>query len=124
MNKSKTLTGMIFIALALMVAACSGNGDDGDDTATTAAGGAIGDTEVVMQNISFQPNDLTVAAGSEVTWTNEDGVTHTATSDDTVWDSGNLSSGESFSHTFEEAGTYTYTCQIHPTMQATITVEG
>lgn len=124
MNKPKTLLGFVAIVLALLVAACGGNGENGDETDTSDAGGTSGGAEVVMRNISFQPDEITVPAGTEVTWTNEDGVTHTATSDDTLWDSGELSNGESFSHTFEEGGTYTYTCQIHPSMEATITVEG
>lgn len=108
--------------VALAVGACGG----GDGTDTTTGGGdtpTSGSNEVVMQSISFQPGEITVEVGDEVTWTNEDGVTHTATSEDTLWDSGDLASGESFSHTFDEPGTYSYVCQIHPSMQATVTVE-
>jgi plastocyanin len=50
-------------------------------------------------------------------------VPHTATSDDEVFDSGTLNEGDEFSFTFDEAGTFSYFCQVHPTMQGTIVVE-
>ncbi|MBW3666042.1 MAG: cupredoxin domain-containing protein [Actinobacteria bacterium] len=78
-----------------------------------------------MENISFQPDEITVDAGTTVTWTNQDSIAHTTTSEETVWDSGNLQDGDTFSFTFDEPGTYAYFCEIHPDrMRATITVEG
>jgi plastocyanin len=59
-----------------------------------------------------------------VTWVHADpNLPHTATSDDDVFDSGSMSEGDEFSFTFEEAGTYAYFCQVHPTMRGTIVVE-
>lgn len=78
-----------------------------------------------MENISFQPDELTVPVGTAVTWTNQDGIAHTTTSDDAVWDSGVLAGGGTFSFTFDEPGSFEYFCSIHPAqMRATITVEG
>jgi plastocyanin len=54
---------------------------------------------------------------------NDANLSHTATSDDEVFDSGNLSEGDEFSFTFDEAGTFPYFCQVHPTMRGTIIVE-
>jgi plastocyanin len=48
---------------------------------------------------------------------------HTATSDDEVFDSGSLTEGGEFSFTFDEAGTFAYFCEVHPTMRGTIVVE-
>ena len=62
--------------------------------------------------------------GATVTAVNQDGVSHTWTSDDDVWDSGGLASGESFEFTFDEPGEFSYFCSIHPQMTGTITVEG
>lgn len=116
------LAGLL-VAVMLAIAAC-GNGE-GSDTTTTSGDGDGAANEVVMEGIAFQPGEITVEAGTEVTWTNQDSVSHTTTSDDELWDSGTLSSDESFSFTFDEPGTYSYICTIHPArMQATVIVEG
>ena len=65
-----------------------------------------------------------VAVGTTVTVVNEDGSDHTWTADDGTFSSGNLAPGDSFEFTFDEPGTYTYACRIHPTMVGTITVTG
>jgi plastocyanin len=121
-RRTATRSGLIAVIIVLVVAACDG-GDGASNETMNGDAGTSGDNEVVMQDLSFQPGDITVEVGTEVTWTNEDGVTHTTTSEDTAWDSGDLSSGETFSHTFDVPGSYAYVCDIHPTMQATVTVE-
>jgi plastocyanin len=78
---------------------------------------------VSIVNFSFQPATLTVPAGTRVTWTNNDSVAHTSTADGGAWDSGRLDPGQSFSHTFDTPGTFTYHCAIHPFMTGMITVE-
>jgi plastocyanin len=70
----------------------------------------------------FSPASLTVAVGDTVTWTNADDSPHTVTASGGAFDSGNLDGGQTFSHTFEEAGTFTYVCLYHDEMVATITV--
>jgi plastocyanin len=78
---------------------------------------------VSMQNIAFVPPTFMVSIGTTVTWTNQDTVPHTTTSDAAPsWDSGVLNKGASFSFTFTKAGTFTYHCNVHPTMHGTITV--
>ena len=69
----------------------------------------------------FGPSSLTVTVGDTVTWTNGDDSPHTVTADG-AFDSGNIEPGQSFSHTFTEPGTFTYVCQYHDEMVATITV--
>ncbi|MDA0988012.1 MAG: DNRLRE domain-containing protein [Chloroflexi bacterium] len=77
---------------------------------------------------SFVLPDLTITVGTTVTWTNADGAPHTTTSgtngqfDGLGWDSPTLSTNETFSHTFTEAGTFAYTCVIHPSTNGTVTV--
>ena len=54
-------------------------------------------------------------AGTKVTWVNKDTVTHTVTSQGiSLFDSGNLATGATFSYTFARAGTYPSYCTIHP----------
>jgi plastocyanin len=82
------------------------------------------DMTVSIQDFSFDPGQITVAPGTTVTWTNEGPSPHTTTADDGSWDSGELQQGEDFSFTFDEPGTYTYHCSIHPDMTASVKVSG
>ena len=78
--------------------------------------------------IDFVLQDLAIKAGDTVLWTNQGAATHTTTSgsdggfDGQGWNSPFLSTDESFSHTFTSAGSFPYTCTIHPFMNATVTV--
>src|SRR5215208_3224466 len=82
------------------------------------------DMTVSIKDFSFSPAQITVPQGTTVTWTNEGPSPHTTTADDGTWDSGTMEQGEDFSFTFDEPGTYTYHCSIHPDMTATIKVSG
>jgi plastocyanin len=79
--------------------------------------------DVTIQNFAFSPATITVTVGTTVTWTNNDGATHTVTSDTGVFDSGNMANGKTYSRTFSQAGTFTYHCTIHPNMKATVIVQ-
>ena len=77
----------------------------------------------------FAHMGLTVAVGTTVRWTNLDQSTHTVTlgsngSNAGGFDSGNLRRDATFEFTFDTPGAFAYTCTIHPSMNATITVEG
>lgn len=78
---------------------------------------------VQITDSTFSPATLTIAVGDTVTWRNADDRPHTVTSKDGAFDSGNLDEGVGYSFTFTEPGTYTYLCEYHPEMQATIVVE-
>ena len=74
-------------------------------------------------SFGFNPATLTIKAGTTVIWKNVSSVPHTVTSDDgQTFDSGNLAVGGTFQFTFKSAGTYSYHCNIHPYMRATIVV--
>lgn len=77
---------------------------------------------VAIKGVKFQPAELTVPAGTEVTWTNQDPTPHTVTADDDSFDSGILDPGATFSWTFETSGTVTYFCNVHPDMKGSIEV--
>ena len=77
---------------------------------------------VSIANMAFTPASITVKAGTKVTWTNNDAMTHTVTADDASFNSGDISSGSTYSFTFSTIGTFNYHCSIHPSMTATITV--
>jgi len=78
----------------------------------------------ITDDMKFNPEDLTINVGDTVTWTNNDGMGHTATSTDgpVSFDSGNIAAGATWSFTFTEAGTYNYKCDYHSSMTASITV--
>ncbi len=57
-----------------------------------------------------------------MTWTNNEVVPHTVTADDGSFSSGDLSKGDTFTHTFETAGTVTYHCELHTNMKAEVIV--
>ncbi len=80
--------------------------------------------DIEIQGFAFSQNELTIKKGETVTWTNLDEVGHTVTSDsDAVFESPLLQKGHSFSHTFTEAGVYSYHCAPHPNMEAKIIVK-
>ena len=70
----------------------------------------------------FAPPAITVAEGDTVTWTNSDPVPHTVTSDTGAFDSGVMNNGQTFGFTFTAAGSYSYFCDLHPTMKGTVAV--
>ena len=92
--------------------------------ATPAGPGADGATAVSIPAFLFCPADLTVAAGTEVRWTNSDAAPHTATATgaEAAFDSGTLATGQSFAFRFDRPGAYEYFCRLHPNMRGTITV--
>lgn len=79
--------------------------------------------EVRILDFRFEPPLLEIAAGTTVTFVNM-GVDHTATAkqDASIFDSGILHNGESFTVTFDTPGTIDYWCLLHPNMVATIVV--
>ncbi|HKX25008.1 MAG TPA: plastocyanin/azurin family copper-binding protein, partial [Actinomycetota bacterium] len=83
---------------------------------------AAGGTAVAIQGFAFAPTTLDVAAGMEVTWTNQDPAPHTVTADDGSFDSGTIDPGATFSAVFDQSGTLTYMCNIHPAMTGTVRV--
>ena len=71
----------------------------------------------------FRPNPIQIKAGDSVTWTNNAGLSHTATSDTGAWDTGILATGATSSPVaFPTAGTFTYHCAIHPSMVGSVVV--
>jgi len=80
---------------------------------------------VTIGNFAFSPPNLTVPPGTTVTWTNTDEEPHTVVSagPGKVFKSGGLDTDEKFSVAFDQPGTYTYFCSVHPQMTGTITVK-
>lgn len=74
---------------------------------------------VSIVDFAFSPDSLAVDSGATVTWRNNGAVQHTVTSD-----SGQLSSGATYQHAFNQKGTFGYHCTNHPTvMKARVIVK-
>lgn len=77
---------------------------------------------VTIQNNTFNPTVLTVQAGTMVTWINKDSKTHHVVSNSGLFDSGSLTTGMSYSYTFNKAGNYPYHDAAQTTMKGTVVV--
>src|SRR5271157_4819875 len=103
-----------------MVALLAGAGR----TVSQGVSNAAGPAEVKIDNFTFAPVTLTVAAGTTVKWVNRDDIPHTVVSEDkSTFKSKALDTDDSFSYTFTKPGTYTYSCSIHPKMVAKVVVQ-
>lgn len=79
--------------------------------------------EVKIDNFTFAPGTITVAAGTTVRWVNHDDIPHNVVSNDKSFKSKVLDTDESFTYTFSKAGTYDYFCSIHPKMTGKVVVQ-
>ena len=87
--------------------------------------GAAGEALVTIDNFTFAPAQLTVPAGTRVTWTNRDDIPHTVMGSDAprALRSPPLDTGDSFAFAFAQPGTYRYFCSLHPHMQGMVVVQ-
>ncbi|MBZ2166531.1 cupredoxin domain-containing protein [Methanobacterium spitsbergense] len=69
---------------------------------------------------AFSPSTLIVPVNTTVTWINKDPVTQNLVSDTGLFESGNLSNGQSFNYTFNQTGSYHYHSNIHPNIKGSI----
>ncbi len=134
------------VALSLGLAACGDSGSDSTSEAETAppaseepgsteteageetesepapSGEASKSEKVDIVEFTYQPDPVVIQAGGKVIWQNQDTAPHTATADDGSFDTGTIEKGKIGSETFKEPGTFTYFCEIHPTMHGTVEV--
>ncbi|MDQ3812001.1 MAG: PQQ-dependent dehydrogenase, methanol/ethanol family [Chloroflexota bacterium] len=95
-------------------------GGAGTTGTETAIGANVSQAKVV--DFGFDPGNDLVPPGTTLTWTNVGQIVHTVTSDDGIFDSGDMASGDTFSFTFDNPGTYWYFCRPHPFMRGRIVV--
>jgi plastocyanin len=125
---------LIVVAFALVgamaTAGCSKSSKSAATTTTakvttTTASSANAGAVVDISEYLFSPATVTIKAGQSVEWKNEGNVAHTVTetSSPHTFASNDIEPGQSYTQTFNKAGTYTYVCSIHPDrMQGSITV--
>ncbi len=114
--------GAVLLVLALVAIPFGGADSSGSQP---SAGDGRATNGVAIVNFKFRPQEVTIQAGTKVTWTNEDSAPHTATAEGGkfAFDTGTLDRGEAKSVTLAKPGTYEYICDIHPFMTGTVTVE-
>ena len=118
MKTLKSIT--ICIAFLVIISGCSKTNSTTQNNTTPPV--TSSDNSIGISGMSF-PGQVTIKAGTTVTWTNTDYMTHTVTSDNSSFDSPNLSYGDKFSFTFPSAGTFKYHCKYHSAMIGSIVVE-
>lgn len=113
--------------LALVVAACgSDSKSDGPPAGSVdspASAETIPDGAPVIDedNLAFKPNSLTVDAGDTVYFKNSESAIHNVEVDGGL-KSPDMKKGDIYSYVFNTAGKYKITCEYHPQMHSTITV--
>lgn len=144
--RSKSLLTAALVALSLGLVACGSSGSDSTsseaESSTPATEESTGEAEesestesepapsgeaqksekVHIVEFTYEPDPVVIQAGGKVTWQNEDTAPHTATADDGSFDTGIIEKGKLGSATFKEPGTFTYFCEVHPTMHGTVEV--
>jgi amicyanin len=98
-------------------------------TAAALAAGVVGaalaaaPTAVRIDNFAFVQPAITVAAGTTVTWTNNDDIPHTVRAVDGSFHSKAMDTDDSYSFTFTKPGVYSYFCSLHPKMVGKVVVK-
>jgi plastocyanin len=78
----------------------------------------------------YDPSPVTIKPGTSVTWTNNDSTLHTVSSGlpeqgavGTLFDSSLIAPGKTFTHAFDKAGSFDYSCTLHPFMRGQVIVK-
>jgi plastocyanin len=79
---------------------------------------------VSIYGSGFSPKTVTVVEGDTVTWVNRDNVNHQVLADKGQFVSPILKPRAKYSFTFNAAGTYTYSDELHPRLKGTVVVKG
>ena len=90
-------------------------------SAVTAA--AANTHTVVIADMKFSPESLTVKRGDTIVWVNRDFFPHNARARDRTFESPDLGTNKSWRYVAAKPGTFAYVCTLHPAMKATVTVK-
>jgi amicyanin len=127
-TRKRTIVALVggAAAFALLMSACGGSSSamtmPSGSASAPASGPAVHTNSVSIKNFAFAPPDITVVAGTTVTWTNQDGVAHDIFAPPAGLKSPVLNTNDSYAHTFSKPGTYHYICSVHPFMHGTVVV--
>jgi plastocyanin len=120
--KKVLIVSFFLILITAFTSGCSQQ--TAGSTEVTASGGLGIKTDVEIKDFKFNPQTVTIPAGTTVIWTNNDSTIHAVLANTgNEIDSGTISPGETFAHMFNNPGTYEYHCSIHTTMVGKVIVE-
>ncbi len=123
MKRNSISTFILYLIIGIAIISCSKSGGTYGSPTPPPPPPPSGAGVIGMSGSSFSPSGVSVKVGTKVTWTNNDNVAHTVTSNNgTTFDSGTLAVGASFSFTPTVAGSFPYHCNFHGGMAGTITV--
>lgn len=80
--------------------------------------GSPGANEIWLEYKLFTPSQLVIASGTTVTFTNKDNANHSVTNINGLFDSGKITSGNSYPFTFTKTGSFSFYCKYHSTVNA------
>jgi len=118
MKKRLILALVALAGVTVMVAGCTSPSNPSPGPVTSTAS----QNSVSIQNYAFSPSTLTIQKGANVTWKNDDSVQHTVVSDSSAFSSPLLSTGDTYTYQFNNSGSFSYHCSIHPYMKGTIVI--
>ena len=127
MKSREPLLVALLLALVLVLVGCSGyggsssTGTSGGTTGGSTGGTTASGTTIVEKGFAFSPASLEVKVGDTVTFTNEDSASHNVSIDGKSL--GSQAQGASVTWTAAAAGTFPYSCTIHPSMTGQIVVK-
>jgi len=90
--------------------------------AAAGSGAATAPREIDISQFAFKPQEITVAAGTEVTWVNRDQTIHSVIAQGGGFSSRGLDTGDRFTMVFEHGGDFIYICSLHPFMKGVVHV--
>jgi plastocyanin len=134
MRIGRRLAPAVILAAALVIAGCGSSSSHSSTpsmshTASKSqappASAAVKSGHVAIQisHYAFSPAQVTVKAGTHITWTNHDKTAHTATANNNSFDTGTIAPKASKTVDFKRPGVYKYHCAFHAFMTGTVVVK-
>ena len=109
---------LLFSGIMVLFFACSKSSLNDPN----GGGGAPPENPISMKGSVYSIPSITLAAGSKITWINDDNMVHTVTANDGSFNSGDINPGGQFIYTFNTVGTFNYHCVHHTGMTGVVTI--
>jgi plastocyanin len=122
-GRFKQTAAIVLSFLLVLISGAACQGPAASSTTATRGPDTSAKVDVNIVDFSFQPGTTTIAAGITVVWHNNDAVTHTVNARDKSFDSGSIAPGATYAFTFPKAGSFEYSCGLHPAMVGKVIVQ-
>lgn len=116
---TKKLTGQLLASLTLLTMMFAFKAVPADEAGTAN----MSKRHVIeITGFSFQPQNLIVSVGDTIVWINKDVAPHTATANDTSWDTGEIKENVIGTLVVNKPEEREYFCSFHPVMRGRLIV--